>query len=143
MSIKKNKYHCFGCGADGDVIDFICNLLNVSLQTSALYLDNRYNLNADNKIINEFDKIRADILCLTKKLKEVEETGKQEALYNKYADVFGVTPYDIDKTRAEYKKILFKLNQVKSKLINGQFYSEINKFYDAIIINDNKAYYRD
>ena len=47
MSIKNNKYHCFGCDASGDSIDFISYILNVNLQTAGLYLDNRYNLNVD------------------------------------------------------------------------------------------------
>ena len=39
FTIYENGYHCFGCGAHGDLIDFICKIQNCTIQDAAKYLN--------------------------------------------------------------------------------------------------------
>lgn len=45
LSIKNNRYKCFGCGASGSVIDFIMQLHGLNINQAARRLDVDFNLN--------------------------------------------------------------------------------------------------
>lgn len=43
-----SRYHCFGCQADGDVIDFVANLFEIGLKEAAIKITNDFGLQYDN-----------------------------------------------------------------------------------------------
>lgn len=43
-----NRYHCFGCGADGDVIDFASKLYELSMKEAAMKLADDFGISYDN-----------------------------------------------------------------------------------------------
>ena len=43
------RYHCFGCGADGDVIDFTARLFDLSLKEAAEKLAADFNIGYDRR----------------------------------------------------------------------------------------------
>lgn len=141
VSIKNNRFHCFGCGADGDVIDFISIIMNLNLQSAGVYLDQRYSLNADKRIINQFDSLRCEIKTLTKKLKDIEDEGKNIAFNNHYAEALGLEYIDLVPLRNKYKETLSKLNIAKNKIKSPKFYRDIANFYDSIISLDERKNY--
>ena len=68
----KNFYHCFGCGAHGNVINFVMNDQNIEFRDAIRYLCkelgldfNQYSKNTSNYPSQEIDKIK-NILNLTK-----------------------------------------------------------------------------
>ena len=42
-----NRFHCFGCGADGDTIDFVARYFNLSLKDAAIKLCNDFGVTYD------------------------------------------------------------------------------------------------
>ena len=49
-------YHCFGCGAHGDVIDFVMNIQNISFEDACGLLDRDISYSEQRKI----DRLRRD-----------------------------------------------------------------------------------
>lgn len=47
LSVKNNRYKCFGCGASGGAVDFIMNTHGMGTQDAAKYIIERYGLNID------------------------------------------------------------------------------------------------
>lgn len=45
MKVFSNNFHCFGCGADGDVVDFVSMYYNIATFEAIRKLDKEYNLN--------------------------------------------------------------------------------------------------
>lgn len=43
-----NRFHCFGCGADGDVVDFASKLFSLKAKDAALKLANDFEIAYDN-----------------------------------------------------------------------------------------------
>ncbi|KGN37316.1 CHC2 zinc finger domain-containing protein [Knoellia subterranea] len=39
-----DRFHCFGCGASGDVIEFVARLRNLTFRDAVAYLDNDHDL---------------------------------------------------------------------------------------------------
>lgn len=46
MKVDK-RFHCFGCGADGDVIDFVSQYFGLSLKDAAIKICNDFGLSCD------------------------------------------------------------------------------------------------
>lgn len=44
-----NRFHCFGCGADGDVIDFVAQLYGLESKEAAEKIAADYGISYDNK----------------------------------------------------------------------------------------------
>jgi len=58
---ETESFHCFGCGAHGDVIDFVSKLFNIPLRDAALELANNFNLTLHRgKINNKASKKNED-----------------------------------------------------------------------------------
>ena len=49
LSYRNNRFKCFGCGASGDVIDFVSKLFNIDFAESAAKLNAEFNLGYDLK----------------------------------------------------------------------------------------------
>ncbi|MCD8110653.1 MAG: CHC2 zinc finger domain-containing protein [Clostridiales bacterium] len=49
MKIYKRRYHCFGCQADGDAIDFTANYFGLSKKDAAIKLAEDFGIAFDNK----------------------------------------------------------------------------------------------
>jgi hypothetical protein len=47
-----SRYHCFGCQADGDVIDFVANLFELGLKEAAIKIAGDFGLQYDNQTPN-------------------------------------------------------------------------------------------
>ena len=57
LDVKRNKWHCFGCGCGGDAIDFISQLKGFNYIEACKYLG--VDLNEDYKVIvEEEDKVK-------------------------------------------------------------------------------------
>lgn len=48
MKVDK-RFHCFGCGADGDVIDFTAKLYGLGLKESAVKLAEDFSVSYDSR----------------------------------------------------------------------------------------------
>jgi DNA primase len=79
FSVSQNKqfYHCFGCGASGDIIKFIQEYENISFVQAVEYLEKQAGINlekSDNKIIPKkvLDIIKEDkaIIFMSNQYKE-------------------------------------------------------------------------
>lgn len=46
-----NRFHCFGCGADGDVIDFVSRLYGISSLEAAQKIASDFGISCDMKIV--------------------------------------------------------------------------------------------
>lgn len=71
----KGVYHCFGCGAGGDVFNFVMQYLGLDFYNSIRYIDNLYGLN----LLNQ--RITAASMIMTRKrnkAKELAEKRNQE-----------------------------------------------------------------
>ena len=108
LSDKGSKaiYHCFGCGSQGDIINFICNMENVDNVTALkkaygiLGMELKYNINTiiENKVENFKNYIKAVMATLTKN-KEVynlediyiyfDENNKPLYCKTKYKNSYG------------------------------------------------------
>lgn len=47
LSVVDNRFHCFGCGADGDALDFIQRIQNMTLAEAARWLSKEYNIDIE------------------------------------------------------------------------------------------------
>ncbi|MBO6309004.1 MAG: hypothetical protein J6N70_09290 [Oribacterium sp.] len=47
MKLYQNNYHCFGCGAHGDVIDLVQQIFSISPAEAAKRLNSDFNLGLD------------------------------------------------------------------------------------------------
>lgn len=108
LSDKGSKaiYHCFGCGSQGDIINFICNMDNVDNVTalkkaySILGMELKYYINTiiENKVENFKNYIKSVMATLTKN-KEVynlediyiyfDENNKPLYCKTKYKNLYG------------------------------------------------------
>ena len=55
-----NRFHCFGCGADGDVIDFVMQLYGIGSKEAAQKLASDFGISYDNKSRVSFSKTNAE-----------------------------------------------------------------------------------
>ena len=46
MSVEKNAFHCFSCGAKGNVLDFVAAMEKCSVRDAALTIQRWYQLPA-------------------------------------------------------------------------------------------------
>jgi len=82
VSIKNNRYKCFGCGAYGDIFDFAQLHLCLSKVDSARYFIDRYNLSiktgyeeTDQGIIKRNEQIQDERKAEKKKLEKRKKYG--------------------------------------------------------------------
>ena len=70
-----NRFHCFGCGEDGDVIDFTAKLFGVGLKEAAQRLASDFGISYDNVITIAKPSIN-------QKLKAVQEKQAEQQCFN-------------------------------------------------------------
>lgn len=58
---RRNKFHCFGCGADGDAIDFLHRHLKVSFVEAARLLSQEYGLDLETGESGKIHDLDADL----------------------------------------------------------------------------------
>jgi DNA primase len=74
LSLKGNKWKCFGCNESGDGVDFVCKLYNLSLIDSAKLIASDFGLNWDQPLtLEQKQKIQAR-----------QRRQKLEKLWNKH-----------------------------------------------------------
>lgn len=71
----KGVYHCFGCGAGGDVFNFVMQYLGLDFYNSIRYIDSLYSLNLLNQRVTATNMI---ITRKRNKAKELAEKRNQE-----------------------------------------------------------------
>lgn len=47
LSVIDNRFHCFGCGADGDALDFVQRIQNMTLAEAARWLSKEYGIDIE------------------------------------------------------------------------------------------------
>ena len=85
MFLKKGFYHCFGCGASGDVISLVQALFNLPFRDACAKLNEDFSLGLDiGKHLSKSEKIAANkALWEMKKAKEKVEL-QHRALINEF-----------------------------------------------------------
>ena len=78
---KDKGFHCFGCGASGDVIDFVMKLFNLSFMDAVRKIDYDFSLNLD---IGKKPSLRQIRETQRAKAKRDEEKEYHEKLKNDY-----------------------------------------------------------
>lgn len=87
MKIFEKDYHCFGCGANGDVITFVQKLFNLSFPDTLKKIDVDFNLNLyGEKTLEELKKSHYQQKQLQAK-REREKAQKEQA-ENEYWLIF-------------------------------------------------------
>ena len=76
MRIYKDSFHCFGCGADGDVFTFVRNMEHCDFRTAFEILGGTYSKpTAADRIARQVRKMQ-QASAMRKKQKERDERGK-------------------------------------------------------------------
>lgn len=70
--IYEHSFHCFGCGAGNDIVDFVKGLFNINFQQALIRLDNDFSLGLD---IGK----KADRSELLKQKREHEKKQREKA----------------------------------------------------------------
>lgn len=65
-----DRFHCFGCGEDGDVIDFTAKLFGVGLKEAAQRLATDFSIGYDNSSIPQKPSIRQSLKVVQQKQAE-------------------------------------------------------------------------
>jgi hypothetical protein len=76
-----NRFHCFGCGEDGDVIDFTAKLFGVGLKEAAQRLASDFGISYDNAVAIAKPSIN-------QKLKAVQEKQAEQQCFNTLCDYY-------------------------------------------------------
>ena len=74
-----DRFHCFGCGDDGDVIDFTAKLFGVDLKEAAQRIANDFGIGYDNSSVPPKPSIN-------QKLKAVQEKQAEQQCFNTLCD---------------------------------------------------------
>lgn len=72
------RFHCFGCQADGDVIDFTARLFDISPLAAAQKLAADFGLSSGISPLSEEEKKK----ILERKRERLKQTGLQKEIYN-------------------------------------------------------------
>lgn len=73
-SMKADKrFHCFGCGEDGDVIDFTAKLFGLGLKEAAVKLAEDFSISYDSR-----DRASPGKEPIRAKLERIRQSGKEE-----------------------------------------------------------------
>lgn len=70
-----DRFHCFGCGADGDVIDFVCRLLNLAPKEAAYRLIGDFNLSIPTGYHNSITSLKNSDTVFNKQPQSHHNTG--------------------------------------------------------------------
>lgn len=74
-----DRFHCFGCGEDGDVIDFTAKLFGVGLKEAAQRIASDFGIGYDNSSVPQKPSIN-------RKLKAVQEKQAEQQCFNTLCD---------------------------------------------------------
>ena len=75
LSIKKEHYKCFGCGAYGGVIDFVMNYFNLKFMQAIMKLDNDFHLGLTGRKPTYRDRLQA---AENQRVSEAEKKWKED-----------------------------------------------------------------
>ena len=88
MRVYDNNYYCFGCGASGDIITFICNYLDVGFTKSLEILNREFMLNLPiGERLTLRQKKEYDKLVTDAEKSRKERMERAERNFNKYLDL--------------------------------------------------------
>lgn len=151
LSDKSNKaiYHCFGCGAQGDILNFICKMENVDNTTALkkaydiLGMNLKYNT-SHNKVDNFKNFIKTNKQTIEKnketynlediyiyfneeknplycKVKYKSLSGKKHFITKPLIEIDIGYKYGDNKDFEVCKKVLYNLNQIKKSIENNDW----------------------
>ena len=151
LSDKSNKaiYHCFGCGAQGDILNFICKMENVDNTTALkkaydiLGMNLKYNT-SHNKVDNfkNFIKTNKQTIVKNKETYNLEDiyiyfdeekkplyckvkyknlSGKKHFITKPLIEIDIGYKYGDNKDFEVCKKVLYNLNQIKKSIENNDW----------------------
>ena len=104
-----SRYHCFACGADGDVIDFVSNYYGLSVIEATKKLNDDFYLGISFDISNK----------PVKKTSEQLQQEKELVLRREIAKAFDVVRRDAINTLSNYHHLLWEWKkEYEPKLIN-------------------------
>lgn len=84
LKIYQKDYHCFGCGANGDIFSFIQNMDNCDFKTAFLSLGGTYE---ENSTESKLARYHAEKAQLMRQKKAMREKRKRE-LNNMLIDIY-------------------------------------------------------
>ena len=90
-------YHCFGCGAHGDVITFVMNIQNLSFEDACRLLDRDISYSEQRKI----DRIRRDRKSKTDKRKAARNKKHKYLLVEQPSGWDGILSHDYPNNYSE------------------------------------------
>ena len=93
------KFHCFGCGEGGSVIDFVMKLFNLPLRQALIKIDYDFNLNS----------IRTTPLN-TSERRKIEQREKERQKQRKYKE-------DLKQAEKSFFDVLCELEKVKKEFV--------------------------
>ncbi len=144
VSPEKNMYHCFGCGASGDVIKFVSEIEKISLTEAVEKLANEYNIDLakyKTKIIK--DRVNYDdYTSIYNRIKAfynriLKSSYGEKAL--KYLKERGVTEEEIEEYQFGYS--LGKWDFLVKRLKDQGFDLELMEKFGLIRKNQSGNYY--
>ena len=88
MKIFKSDFHCFGCGANGDVISFVQKLFNLSFPDTLKKIDFDFGLNLYGT--HTFEELRqSHYKQKSLQAKREKEKRQEKALFDEYLQAIG------------------------------------------------------
>ena len=126
MKIFSDGIVCMSkCRVSLDIFGIVEYFMGCNFQTALSYICEVWNIPNYSEELNEFDKLKFNILQLTKELAKLEQEGKTAVVFNQ---IVKVDKIDVDMIRVKYKICLDKLNFCNIKFFSGRFAKEINGF---------------
>ena len=85
FKVYEKDYHCFGCGAHGDVIAFVMQYFNLTFPQAILKICSDFGIYADFKQ-NKIPKVEADRIRKEREQKQAEKEKKRQEYFEKAAE---------------------------------------------------------
>lgn len=88
VDVNRNRFYCFGCSEDGDSIDFVSKMFNISITDACKKINEDFNLGLGKKLtIEQKKQIQKRVNVESEKEKERKE---KEVLKSQYFENFSV-----------------------------------------------------
>lgn len=119
--IYKNSFHCYGCGVDGDIFDFVEKMENCDFKTAFKMLGGQYTHRSDS------DRLRAYRRNKAKEYRDTKEKTLREALrarqddvadYRHALDVLGEKSPLYSAALAQYEAARERAEEAEEKYLN-------------------------
>lgn len=120
MKIYKTNYHCFGCGADGDIFDFVQKMENCDFKTAFRELGGEYEprSNSSRLRLYRLKKARESAVEKEKRLRIALDASLDEvSAYRHALDVLGEASPLYAAALAQYEAAMMRSEAVEEEYI--------------------------